>query len=145
MRSHRRQRCRGVTPPDPGGAWRLLASPLDNYRYAEAGNCSDDRCAGRSVPTRTNPQNRRLSSAELNIRIHFAPVASLERTALGSWASMQHVPMRNLMVTTLTSTSSVSGAARSSVSISNGADRTGTTAAVIFICALLKPVEDRFP
>ena len=43
---------------------------------AEAGNCSDDRCAGRSVPTRTNPRNRRLSSAELNVRIHSAPAES---------------------------------------------------------------------
>jgi DNA-binding beta-propeller fold protein YncE len=33
------------------------------------------------------------------------------------------------LATTRTSTSSASGAARSSVSISNGADRTGTTAA----------------
>src|SRR5215472_6716990 len=46
---------------------------------------------------------------------------------------------------TRTSTSSASGAARSSVWISNGADRTGTTAAVIFISALLKPFEHRFP
>jgi hypothetical protein len=48
------------------------------------------------------------------------------------------------LVTTRTSTSSASGAASSSVSISNGADRTGATAAVIFMCALLKPLEDRF-
>jgi hypothetical protein len=48
------------------------------------------------------------------------------------------------LATTRTSTSSASGAARSSVSISNGADRTGTTAAVIFIWTLLKPLEGRF-
>jgi hypothetical protein len=30
MRSYRRQRCRGVTPPDPGGERRLLGPPLDN-------------------------------------------------------------------------------------------------------------------
>jgi aspartyl-tRNA(Asn)/glutamyl-tRNA(Gln) amidotransferase subunit A len=27
MRSHRRQRGRDVTPPDPGGEWRLLGPP----------------------------------------------------------------------------------------------------------------------
>ena len=32
--------------------------------------------AGRSAPTRTNPPNRRLSSAELNVRIHSAPAKS---------------------------------------------------------------------
>jgi len=30
MRLHRRQRCRGVTPPDPGGERQLLGPPLDN-------------------------------------------------------------------------------------------------------------------
>ena len=30
MRSHRRQRDRGVTPPDPGCEWRLLGLPPDN-------------------------------------------------------------------------------------------------------------------
>jgi hypothetical protein len=30
MRLHRRQRCCGVTPPDPGGERRLLGPPLDN-------------------------------------------------------------------------------------------------------------------
>ena len=30
MRLDRRQRCRGVTPPDPGGERRLLGPPLDN-------------------------------------------------------------------------------------------------------------------
>jgi hypothetical protein len=29
MRSHRRQRGRGVMPPDPGGEWRLLGPPPD--------------------------------------------------------------------------------------------------------------------
>src|SRR5215471_17043119 len=48
------------------------------------------------------------------------------------------------LATTRTSTSSASGAARSSVSISNGADRAGTTAAVIFICRLLKSLDDPF-
>ena len=30
MRLHCRQRCQGVTPPDPGGEWRLLGPPLGN-------------------------------------------------------------------------------------------------------------------
>ena len=30
MRLHRRQRGRGVTPPDPAGGWWLLGPPLDN-------------------------------------------------------------------------------------------------------------------
>jgi hypothetical protein len=37
----------GLTPPDPGGEWvipRTVARQFD--RYAEAGDCSDDRCAG---------------------------------------------------------------------------------------------------
>jgi hypothetical protein len=41
MPRHRQQRGRLHF----GGEWRLLGPPLDNYRYAEAGNCSDDRCA----------------------------------------------------------------------------------------------------
>jgi hypothetical protein len=41
MRLHRRQRYRGVTPPDPGGERRLLGTPLDNsIDNAEAGNSS---------------------------------------------------------------------------------------------------------
>src|ERR1700738_2948473 len=47
------------------------------------------------------------------------------------------------LATTRTSTSSASGTARSSVSISNGADRTGTTAGVIFIWGAPQPLEDR--
>ena len=39
-------------------------------RYAKAGNCSDQRCAGRSASTRTYPRNCCLSTAELNVRIH---------------------------------------------------------------------------
>jgi hypothetical protein len=30
MRPHRRQRCHGVTLPDPGGERQLLGPPLDN-------------------------------------------------------------------------------------------------------------------
>jgi hypothetical protein len=30
MRSHRRQRGRGLTPPNPGGEWRLLGQSPDN-------------------------------------------------------------------------------------------------------------------
>jgi hypothetical protein len=62
---------------------RTAARQLD--RYAEAGNCSDDRCAGRSAPTRTNPRNCCLSRAELNVRIHSAPAQSLR--TIGSPAS----------------------------------------------------------
>jgi hypothetical protein len=87
MRSHRRQRRRGVTPTDPGGEWRLPGPPPDNSRYAEAGNRSDDRCAGRLAPTRTNPRNRCLSSAELNVRIHSAPAESQRRTDVRRLAS----------------------------------------------------------
>jgi hypothetical protein len=57
---------------------RLPPRQLD--RYAEAGNCSDARCAGRSAPTRTNPTNRCLSGAGLNVRIHSAPGKSRTNT-----------------------------------------------------------------
>ena len=52
-------------------------------RYAKAGNCSDQRCAGRSASTRTNPRNCCLSTAELNVRIHSPPAASQVRTRAG--------------------------------------------------------------
>ena len=73
-------------------ALRTAARQLD--RYAEAGNCSDDRYAGRSTPTGTIPRNRCLSSAELNVRIHSAPAPSLLRTdsAAGSEGGVGRVP-----------------------------------------------------
>jgi len=77
MRSHRRQRDRGVTPPDPGGEWRLLGLPPDNSigvpRPATA------RMTGAPVDRpqlgRTQ-RNRCLPSAELNVRIHSPPAVS---------------------------------------------------------------------
>jgi hypothetical protein len=38
----------------------------------------------RRAPTRTNPRNRCLSSAELNVRIHSAPAKSLLRTGFAT-------------------------------------------------------------
>src|SRR5215472_7764036 len=63
----------GLTTSDPGSEWRLLgtaARQLD--RFADGGSCSDDRCAGRSAPTRINLRDRCVSSAELNVRFHSA-------------------------------------------------------------------------
>jgi len=59
-------------------------------RYAKAGNCSDQRCAGRSASTRTNPRNCCLSTAELNVRIHSPPAVS--RQTIGSSAAEPHLP-----------------------------------------------------
>ena len=72
-----------MTPPDPDGAAapRTVACQLD--RNAEAGNCSDDRYAGRSAPTRTDPRNRCLPSAELNVRIRSPPAASQSELCIG--------------------------------------------------------------
>jgi hypothetical protein len=89
MRSHRRRRCHGVTPPDPVGERRLLWPPLDNsIGMAEAGNCSDDRYTSRSVPTGTNPRNRRPSSAGLIVRIHSALAVSQTNSKAGQKISL---------------------------------------------------------
>jgi hypothetical protein len=82
MRLDRRQRCRGVTPPDPGGERRLLGPPLDNSigmaRPATA------RMTGAPVDRfqlgRTHETVAYLSSAELNVRIRSPPPRSLARS-----------------------------------------------------------------
>jgi hypothetical protein len=54
-----------VTLPDPGGEWRILGPLLDNTTGMT--EPATPRLAGSSVTARTNPRNRRLSSAELNV------------------------------------------------------------------------------
>jgi hypothetical protein len=78
-RSHRRQRCRGVTPPDPG-----VSGGSSDRRSATRSVCRDrhDRCAGRSADS-DETTNCCLSRAELNVRIHSAPAESPLRTQFG--------------------------------------------------------------
>jgi hypothetical protein len=80
MRSHRRQPGHAVTTPDPGGEWRLLGPPPDTSIGTPRPATADERCAGRSVPTRTNLRNRCLSNAEPMVRIHLPPAKSQLRT-----------------------------------------------------------------
>jgi NADH dehydrogenase len=65
MRLYRRQRGRGVTPPDPGGEWRLLGRARQLDWYPEASNCSDDRCATVRVAAR-RPGDVRIRTQSAN-------------------------------------------------------------------------------
>src|SRR5262245_26187281 len=74
MRSHRRQRGRGVMPPDPGGEWRLLGLPPDNSIGSPrpARTRMTDAQVDRPQFGRTR-ETVAYCSAELNVRIHSAP------------------------------------------------------------------------
>ena len=67
----------GVTPPDPGGEWRLPGPPPD--RSIDAPRPATARMTGAPVDRpqlgRTQ-RNRCLPSAELNVRIHSPPAVS---------------------------------------------------------------------
>ena len=81
MRWHRRQRRGSVTPPDPGGERWLLGPPLDNSVGVR--KLATARMTGAPVDRprlgRTH-ENRCLSSAEPEVRIHLPPGESRLRT-----------------------------------------------------------------
>jgi hypothetical protein len=82
MRSHRRQRGRGLTPPDPGGEWRFLGRSPDNSIGMPRPATARMTDAPVDRPQLGRTHESVASSAELNVRIHSAPAASLLRTRL---------------------------------------------------------------